>query len=472
LLPLAGAVLRAVAVIGVDAEEARLGGYSGPGVAPVSILDALRARLPAGAVRYAPGPGRTDEAYGVVPTANLRTPSGDAPGLRAEYFDNPRLEGEPRLVRTDERVDFLWTFNPPGRDIPRDWYSVRWTGTVTAPGGGLHRLGVEGKDGYRLWVDEVLVVDDWTKRSYGSHLATVDLEEGTTHRIRLEYFETTGNARVKLVWDAGVPTDGDARIAEAVEAAGEADAAVVVAGLEEGEFRDRAYLGLPGRQQELIRAVAATGTPVVVVIVGGSAVTMPWLDDVGAVLLAWYPGEQGGPAVADVLLGDASPAGRLPLTFPIAEGQLPLVYNHEPTGRGDDYVDLTGRPLFPFGYGLGYTGFAYSDLTIEPREMDPDGTTVVRLRVRNAGDRDGDEVVQLYVRDVLASVVRPVMELKGFTRIRLQAGEEREVVFTLTRTDLSVLDADLRRVVEPGVFRVLVGASSEDIRLRGEVRVR
>jgi beta-glucosidase len=211
---------------------------------------------------------------------------------------------------------------------------------------------------------------------------------------------------------------------------------------------------------------------VVVVIVGGSAVTMPWLEDVAAVLMAWYPGEQGGPAVAEVLLGGAAPAGRLPVTFPVAEGQLPLRYNHQPTGRGDDYVDLTGRSLFPFGYGLSYTEFEYSDLTVEHSEMGPGDTAVVRVRVRNAGHRDGDEVVQLYVRDVLASVVRPVLELKGFQRISLRAGEEREVTFTLRPEELEMLDGDLNRVVEPGVFRVLVGASSEDIRLRGEFRVR
>jgi beta-glucosidase len=465
-----------VAVIGVDAVEARLGGYSGPGVAPVSILDALRARLPDGAVRYAPGPGRTDDAYVPVPAANLRTGPGGEAGLRGEYFANIGLEGNPALERTDERVDFLWTFNAPGRGIPRDWYSVRWTGTVTAPEGGAARLGVEGKDGYRLWVDDALVIDNWTKRSYGSRLADVDLAPGTTHRIRLEYFEATGNARVKLVWDAGIagggPDGADARMAEAVAAARGADVAVVVVGLEEGEFRDRAFLGLPGRQEALIRAVSATGTPVVVVVVGGSAVTMPWLDDVDAVLMAWYPGEQGGPAVADALVGDASPAGRLPITFPMAEGQLPLSYDHQPTGRGDDYLDLTGRPLFPFGYGLSYTRFAYAGLDIDPPEMGADGTATVRLRVRNTGDRAGDEVVQLYVRDVVASVARPVLALKGFRRIHLDAGEEREVTFTLGADALSLLDAELDRVVEPGVFQILVGASSEDVRLRGELRVR
>ena len=196
-----------------------------------------------------------------------------------------------------------------------------------------------------------------------------------------------------------------------------------------------------------------------------------WLDRVDAVLLAWNPGEEGGNAVADVLFGDHAPAGRLPITFPMAEGQLPLYYDHKPTGRGDDYLDLIGKPLFPFGFGLSYTEFAYSTLVVEPATIAAGGAARVRCRVRNAGARAGDEVVQLYVRDELASAARPVMQLAGFRRVHLAPGEEREVVFELPAEQLSMLDADMRRVVEPGTFRIMVGASSADIRLRGELVV-
>ena len=473
-LPFARTV-HSVAVIGTDASEARLGGYSGAGIAKVSILDGIRGKLGPRRVRFAPGPGRVAREYVVVPASQLsHADSGRAaPGLRGVYFDNNRLEGAPRLVRDDARIDFGWTLNSPGRGIPFDWYSVRWTGSITVPASGARRIGVEANDGYRLYLDGKLLIDDWEKRSYGARLANVALEPGSRHAIRLEYFESTGNARVKLVWDAGVHDDWREQIARAVDTARKSDVAIVVAGIEEGEFRDRALLGLPGHQEELIERVAALGKPTVVVLVGGSAITMSrWIDRVGAIVDAWYPGEEGGRAVADVLFGDYDPAGRTPITWPVSEGQLPLYYDHKPTGRGDDYVDLTGQPLFPFGYGLSYTRFEYSGLAIEPAAIAGSDTAVVRCRVKNVGDRAGDEVVQLYVHDVLASVARPVMQLAGFQRVHLLPGEERTVTFTLGRDQLQMLDRDMHWVVEPGTFRVMVGGAAKDIRLRGELEVR
>jgi beta-glucosidase len=467
--------VKTLAVIGTDAVEARLGGYSGPGIDKISILEGIRRRLGSANVRYAPGPGRTVTDLAVIPAERFSSVSNGrtVQGLQGEYFDNNRLAGQPRLVRTDPRIDFRWTLNAPARGIPFDWYSVRWTGTLTAAPGGVRRIGVEGNDGYRLYLDGSLVIDNWRKQSYGRRVVELSLQPGSPHDLRLEYFESTGNARVKLLWDAGVENDGPARIAEAVSLVRASDVALVVAGLEEGEFRDRAYLGLPGRQEALIEAVASTGKPVIVVLIGGSAVTMSrWIDRVAAVLHAWYPGEEGGNAVADVLFGDANPAGRLPVTFPMSEGQLPLYYNHKPTGRGDDYVDLTGQPLFPFGFGLSYTTFDYSSLAIEPTGIEPSGRAVVRCTVKNTGTRAGDEVVQLYVRDVLASVARPVMELKGFRRVRLEPGQQVDVSFELGPEHLRMLDRDMEPVVEPGAFRVMVGGSSKDIRLRGQLTVR
>ena len=470
-LPMADGGSTRVAVIGVDAAEARLGGYSGPGTGRVSILDALRARL-GDRVSYAPGPGRLARDVAVVPAEHLAADSSGTTvrGLRGEYFEGIALAGAPRVTRTDARVDFGWTFNGPARGVRNNWYSVRWTGRLTAPPAGVRRLGIEGSDGYRLWLDDQLVIDNWRKVSAGRRLADVTLEPGSVHQLRLEYFETTGNARVRLVWDA--PDSSQAALDSAVAVARAADVTIVVAGIEEGEFRDRSSLRLPGRQEELITAVAATGKPVIVVLVGGSAVTMPWLDRVNAGLMAWYPGELGGPAVAEVLLGGANPAGRLPITFPIAEGQLPLRYNHKPTGRGDDYLDLTGQPLFPFGYGLSYTTFEYRDLRIVPATIAPGETARVRVRVRNAGARAGGEGVPLYVRDAIASVSCVTTARAGGSRVALAPGASADVEFTLGPAELQLLDRELRPVVEPGDFRVMVGASSRDIRVQGTLAVR
>ena len=271
---------RSVAVIGSDAVEARLGGYSGPGQR--AGLDSRRhprqARRVARPLRARSGPRRSRASSRAREPTSSSDSGRTVRGLRGEYFDNPRLEGRPRLVRIDEQVNFGWTLNSPGRGIPFDWYSVRWTGSITVPPSGVAKLGVEGNDGYRLYLDEKLVIDDWQKRSYTTTLADVALAPGSTHDIRLEFFESAGNARVKLVWDAGVDDGWRASIDSAVAIARASDVAIVVAGIEEGEFRDRAKLGLPGHQEELIDAVAATGKPVVVVLVGGSAITMPWLN--------------------------------------------------------------------------------------------------------------------------------------------------------------------------------------------------
>ena len=476
LLPLDKGVRR-VAVIGVDATEARTGGYSGKGVGRISMLDAIRDALPRAHVAYAPGPGRRSPEVVPVPAAALSYAENDSShrGLDAEYFDNITLGGTPRAVRADSQVNFAWTLDPPARGLAFDWYSARWTGTIAVPRGApaATRLGIVGNDGYRLWLDGRLVIDDWRKQTVGTTLRDVDLRPGVRHAIRLEYFESAGNARLALVWNSGVPDHWQRDIAGAVAIARRSQVAIVAAGIEEGEFRDRAKLSLPGHQEQLIDAVAATGTPVVVVLVGGSAITMhDWLDHVDAVLDVWYPGEQGGNAVADVLFGDADPAGRLPVTFPVFEGQLPLVYDHEPTGRGDDYADLTGQPLFPFGYGLSYTSFAYSALTITPDTIGANGASRVTCRLTNTGSRAGDEVVQLYLHHELSPIARPVIQLAGFARVHLAPGESRDVSFTLDTAQLAALDPGMRLTVEPGAYRIMIGASSKDIRLRGFLDVR
>ena len=475
LLPLDPAIRR-VAVLGPDAGEARLGGYSGPGRDPVSVLEGIRRRIGAERVLHAPGCSRTSPGPVVIPEESLAcTEAGESRhGLRGEYFDGIAMEGAPVFTRVDPRVDFQWTlFSPDPERLPFDHYAVRWSGRLRAPVTGSVQIGVEGSDGFRLYLDHELVIDQREKVSYRRSMVERRFVEGEWHDLRLEFVEPSGNGRVRLLWE--LPATGateETALDEAIGLAAQSDAIIIVAGIEEGEFRDRAFLGLPGRQPELISRAAALGKPLVVVLVGGSAITMhEWIDEVPAILDIWYPGEAGGEAVAEVLFGDADPAGRLPITFPVAEGQLPLVYHHKPTGRGDDYLDLSGRPLFPFGHGLSYTTFAYSDLVIDPPVVAAGDSAVVRCRVTNTGTRAGDEVAQLYLRDELASVARPLLELKDFARVRLEPGESREVRFIITPEMLALLDVELRRVIEPGTFRVLIGSSSREIRRRGILSV-
>ena len=283
--------------------------------------------------------------------------------------------------------------------------------------------------------------------------------------------------KVAVHYAFGCDVTGDAKdgIAAAVEAARQSQCAVLFLGNDErteGEQKDRANLELPGAQPELIAAVAATGVPVVVVLVNGAPVIMTgWIDKVAAVIEAWYPGEAGGQALADVLFGDANPSGKLPVSIPRSMGQLPLFYNYKPTGRIDNYVDLPGKPLFPFGFGLSYTTFAYRGLEITPQQTTKGQKVTVSLEVENTGKVAGDEVVQLYVHDKLASVVRPVKELKGFQRVSLSPGESRKVSLELDVHQLGLYDAGLNFVVEPGEFDIMVGSSSEDIRLKGTLVV-
>ena len=458
-----------VALIGVDAEEARLGGYSGPGIEKISILQALRARKDVSVV-FAPGPGREHKTWNIVPeTALFNIDNGkQVAGLQGSYFNNITMQGEPVLKRIDKQIAFQWTlFSPDAEKINYDFFSARWTGKIISPETGTFRIGIDGNDGYRLWINDKLVLNNWEKQSYHTRLAPFYFEKGKAYDIRIEYREPSGNAWFRLVWTVGVKDDAQAKIRKAVDAAMTSDVAIVVAGIEEGEFRDRASLALPGLQEDLIRAVAATGKPVVVLLVGGSAITMnSWIDAVASVVMVWYPGEAGGAAIADMLWGDVNPSGKLPISFPVSEAQLPWVYYHKPTGRGDDYNNLTGMPIFPFGFGLSYTQFTYKDLKLGKPKIGKNDSLRVSLTVSNTGSVSGEEVVQLYLRDELASVARPLKELKSFQRIQLKPGESKQVEFTITPEMLTMFDANMKPVIEPGAFRVMIGSSSVDIRLR------
>ena len=462
---------RKIAVIGQDATEARLGGYSGPGNNKISILAGIKEKTKGSSqVSYAPGPGRQHQTWTFVPATALSTTidGKKMQGLRGEYFNNITMTGEPVLTRVDDAIKFQWTlFSPDPEKINYDFFSARWAGKIRSPNTGTYKIGIDGNDGYRLYINENLVIDNWRKQTYSTRLVNYHFEKGLDYDIRIEYFEPAGNAWFRLIWNVGVKDSSELKIKQAVELARNSDVAIVVAGIEEGEFNDRASLALPGLQEELIKRIAATGKPVIVLLVGGSAITMSnWLDKVSGVVHVWYPGEAGGLAVADVLFGDRSPSGKIPVTFPVSEAQLPLVYNHKPTGRGDDYTNLTGQPLFPFGFGLSYTSFDYSELKLDKPIIKVGESTTVKFKLKNTGTTTGDEIVQLYLRDELASVARPIKELKGFQRIALDPGAEREIQFTIDPEMLMMLDKNMNKVIEPGKFRIMIGSSSMDIRLR------
>jgi beta-glucosidase len=474
-LPLPNGVRR-LAVIGAPAHHPPLGGYSVRPVREQSLVDALSTRSgDAIHILGAAGPSVVSPDWQPVPADALTHDSAgvSVAGLLGEYFATPTFSGRPAASRSDAMVDARWTFNRPARGLGTRWFAVRWSGWVTVPPGESLHLAVEGDDGIQLWIDDTLVVDADRKVSYGRYTAQPTLAGGR-HAVRLHYRQTTGNGRLRLLWDRGyaeaVRGDGQ-RIAEAVSAARGADAAIVTVTVEEGEFRDRASLRLPGRQEELIARVAATGTPTIVVIyAGGAVITTPWMDQVGAVVQAFYPGQGGAEALARVLYGETAPGGRLPYTVPRDEGQLPLVYDHQPTGRGDDYLDLTGQPLFPFGYGLTYAPFSYDSLEVSGGTSSSRDTLRVRVWVRNrampTGRIAGDEVVQLYVRHQIAPTAQPVLALRGFARVTLHPGEGRRLQFNVPARALFVRDERGRLVPPTGPLEVLVGASSRDIRVR------
>ncbi len=473
-LPLSRAV-RSIAVTGPDAAEARLGGYSGPGNHKVSILEGIRQTAGKNVkVNYAPGCRRESVEFAPVPAENLScvVEGTTHQGLLGEYFNNISLSGQPVFRRIDQQIKFQWTlFSPDPEKLAYDFYSARWTGKLKAPVNGVVTLGIDGNDGYRLYIDDKLILESPVKQTRRVLFTDFRFQKDRLYDIRIEYYEPTGNAWFSLVWKvASANTDDE--MEKAVRMAKKSDVAIVVVGIEEGEFRDRALLSLPGRQEELIERISATGKPVIVILTGGSAITMQrWMDKVHAIIMAWYPGEAGGYAVAEILFGLYTPAGRLPFSWPWHEGQLPLVYNHKPTGRGDDYLNITGQALYPFGFGLSYTSFDYSEPVLEKERLTAGNSAWVSVRVTNTGSRAGDEVVQLYLRDEVASVARPVSELKAFSRIRLEPDETKEVRFLITPEMLTLLDKDLNKVVETGVFRIMIGASSKDIRQRAFLTV-
>lgn len=455
--------LKKIAVIGPNAAEARLGDYSAipHDFDPITALEGIQAAVaPETEVVYVQGTAVVAGQLETVPARWLRSPDGKHQGLRAEYYDNPELAGEAREIRVDGEIDFNWIYTTPAEGVGPDPFSVRWTGKLVPDRDIRGFLGTSSQDSMRLYIDGEPFVDGWNRgTAYNTNLGReFQCKAGTEHDICVEFRKDKSAIQVQFGYSE---TSDD--IERAAAAARDADVAILCVGDSRetcGEGRDRTNLNLPGHQLDLVKAVHATGTPVVLVLQVGRAMTLNWeARNIPAIMNAWFPGEQGGRAIADVLFGDYNPAGRLPVSFPKTVGQIPLYYNQLPFGV-NQYIDCDREPLYPFGHGLSYTTFEYGNLQVTPEVASRGEEVRVTVDVTNTGTRAGDEVVQLYINDVVSSVVRPLKELRGFERIHLAPGETKAVEFTLHSAALRLLNRDMEWVVEPGVFEVMVGGSS------------
>ena len=505
ILPLSKKSIKTIGVIGPNADELMtlLGNYYGIPTKPVTILKGIRNAVAPGTVVLSSRgtelvEGRKDPraAPGIESSALHPKAGSTGTGLLGEYFKGRDFAAPPIYTRLDPTVVFRWDRRSPTTDaeargevsanqaMPVDDFSVRWTGVLTPPSSGRYKISVAGDDGFRLDVDGKRVIDQWTGTT-GTRVETVslDLVAGQAYPIKLEYFEDVRDSEIRLGWEKDT---GKTPFEEAIEVANKSDVVVFVGGLtadvEGEEMRvnypgfaggDRTDISLPSTQDKLLRAVQATGKPVVLVLTTGSALGVEWATrNLPAVLLAWYPGQQGGNAVADVLFGDVNPSGRLPVTFYKSIDQLPAFDDYGMNGR--TYRYFKGEPLFPFGFGLSYTKFDYSGISVDRKEASAGDVIHVTAEVRNTGTRDGAEVAQLYVRPVAQSADTPAKELRGFSRVVLKAGESRRVSFELKpsrdflryRAERSGLD------LAPGDYEIQIGASSHDIRLTQPMKIR
>jgi beta-glucosidase len=463
--------LKSIAIIGPNADSVQvlLGNYNGQPSRATTPLAGIRAKVsPRTKVLYAVGASLTDVSVVPVPGSMLRTPNGE-PGLKAEYFGNNNLQGAPILTRIDKEVNFDWGNGSPAAGVvPVDDFSARWTGKLVPAVSGKYRFGAVADDGVRIYLDGKLLVEDWTQHAPTTVAAEVTLEAGRAYDLKMEYYESKIGAVARLAWQPPAAAT-QSPFDEAVNTAKQADVVIMALGLSsqlEGEEMnvrepgfvggDRTDINLPARQQKLLEAVAATGKPIVLVLLNGSALAVNWANEhVPAIVEAWYPGEEGGAALADVLFGDYNPAGRLPVTFYKSVDQLPPFNDYRMEGR--TYRYFKGDPLYPFGFGLSYAKFKYDNLRLSSTTVKTGEGLTVSADVQNVSGHDGDEVAQLYISHLGASVPVPIRSLGGINRVFLKAGEKRTVSFVVAPEQLSVIDDANRRIIESGEFAITVG---------------
>ncbi|MFA9195826.1 glycoside hydrolase family 3 C-terminal domain-containing protein [Flavobacterium sp. FBOR7N2.3] len=465
--------LKTIAVIGPNANDTQSlwGNYSGIPSNPITVLKGIQNKLePNVKVLYAKG---TDLAKGVpemkvIPSINFQNENGTQ-GLTAEYFDNTKWEGKPLFTRTDDNIDFHWDINTPDPRLKMGNYSVKWNGYLVVEKTGTYSISEWSKPFMTVEIEGGKNTGGKNNHHPRIREQKIELEAGKKYKIEAKYQNNYGDAIAQLLW--AEPQEN--LLQEATKIANQADAVVLVLGLNErleGEEMkveadgfdggDRTSLDLPSNQEELMKAIVATGKPVTLVLINGSALSVNWANDnVPAILTAGYPGQQGGNAIADVLFGDYNPAGRLPVTYYKSVNQLPDFENYDMKGRTYRYFDK--KPLYHFGFGLSYTKFKYSNIQI-PDTIDAEKEFEIAIDVTNIGKRDGDEVVELYLKDEKASTPRPIWQLEGFERINLKKGETKTVHFKITPRQLSLINNKDQRVIESGWFTISVGGKQPD----------
>jgi beta-glucosidase len=466
-LPLKKTLTR-IAVVGTNADEIESlwGNYNGIPSHPVTVLQGIKNKVePQTEVVYAQGSELADGISKLVPIPSVYLETEDGrQGALGEYFANNKLEGKPLFTRVDDNIDFYWESGSPDPRMAVDNFSVRWTTFLKVPKTGDYEIGGWSMPMFKITCDgkEVLGGNNEHHAFHGSK--KIKLEVGKRYKLEFDYMNYHGDGTASLLWAIPQPN----MLTEAIEAAKKSDVVVLVLGLNqrlEGEempiqvdgFKggDRTHLNLPKTQSDLMEAMKATGKPVILVLINGSALSINYAaENMDAILTAGYPGQQGGNAIADVLFGDYNPAGRLPVTYYKSVEQLPAFENYDMEGRTYRYFRQT--PLYPFGFGLSYTHFTYSDLNVQ-KEAKVGDPIHVSVKVTNSGERDGDEVVQLYLTDEKASTPRPIRQLEGFKRISLKKGESQTVQFTVEPRQLSMINDKEKQVIEPGYYTVSVG---------------
>jgi beta-glucosidase len=467
-----------IAVVGPTAElvQSLQGNYNGPPPSPVSPLVGIEKRFSSARIAYAQGSSLVGGFAMPIEHTALLPASGSGYGLTGEYFSNKDFNGTPVLTRTDRSINFNWDKVVPVAGLQRNNYSVRWSGTFTPPAPGEYKLGVrinycyacENAEGFRLYLDGKLLVSSNEKSTPERGAVTdetVHFKDTQPHQIRLEYIHGTGSAGIDLTWQAPATVLRD----EAVKAARQSDVIIATVGLSpslEGEEMpvklegfsggDRTSIDLPTVQEDLLKALAATGKPLVVVLQNGSALAVNWAQEhANAILEAWYPGEEGGTAIAETLAGDNNPAGRLPLTFYSSLSQVPKFEDYSMSSR--TYRYFSGRPLYGFGFGLSYTTFAYSNVKV-PSQLKAGEPLTVTGDVKNTGSMAGDEVVELYLSQP-KQFETPIRVLASFQRIHLEPGQSAHVSLAVDPRSLGQVDAKGNRVVVPGDYVVSLGGT-------------